>query len=157
MSSIVIVAVIALSSVPTLDIFWSRCLSYFIMVCCFFFFFKQKTAYEIHCVTGVQTCALPICHVEQLLPHLSPGRQSLVLLRDGAAVAALADWLVQEGWGDSRLEGMESVGGPRERRRAWRAAAASQALAADPACPPLAVAVLAHRGPGLPLVPRPPN
>src|SRR5258708_1254495 len=29
-------------------------------------------------------------HVEQLLPHLSPGRQSLVLLRDGAAVAALA-------------------------------------------------------------------
>src|SRR5260221_11638441 len=60
MSSIVIVAVIALSSVPTLDIFWSRCLSYFIMVCCFFFFFKQKTAYEIHCVTGVQTCALPI-------------------------------------------------------------------------------------------------
>src|SRR5260221_4430401 len=25
-----------------------------------FLFFKQKTAYEIHCVTGVQTCALPI-------------------------------------------------------------------------------------------------
>src|SRR3546814_13652145 len=27
---------------------------------CFFFFFKQKTAYEIALVTGVQTCALPI-------------------------------------------------------------------------------------------------
>src|SRR5438874_8235679 len=26
----------------------------------FFFFFKQKTAYEILYVTGVQTCALPI-------------------------------------------------------------------------------------------------
>ena len=26
----------------------------------FFFFFKQKTAYEIKNVTGVQTCALPI-------------------------------------------------------------------------------------------------
>src|SRR5437773_6368224 len=26
----------------------------------FFFFFKQKTAYEIRDVTGVQTCALPI-------------------------------------------------------------------------------------------------
>ena len=26
----------------------------------FFFFFKQKTAYEIYKVTGVQTCALPI-------------------------------------------------------------------------------------------------
>src|SRR5207248_7380791 len=25
-----------------------------------FFFFKQKTAYEIRTVTGVQTCALPI-------------------------------------------------------------------------------------------------
>src|SRR2546427_9480679 len=28
-----------------------------------FFFFKQKTAYEILTVTGVQTCALPICPV----------------------------------------------------------------------------------------------
>src|SRR3712207_992489 len=28
--------------------------------CVFFFFFKQKTAYDIG-VTGVQTCALPIC------------------------------------------------------------------------------------------------
>src|SRR5215471_4234782 len=28
----------------------------------FFFFFKQKTAYEISTWTGVQTCALPICH-----------------------------------------------------------------------------------------------
>src|SRR3546814_6601155 len=26
-----------------------------------FFFFKQKTAYEMALVTGVQTCALPIC------------------------------------------------------------------------------------------------
>ena len=32
------------------------------MVCSvfIFFFFKQKTAYEIGSVTGVQTCALPI-------------------------------------------------------------------------------------------------
>ncbi|WP_315532920.1 precorrin-6y C5,15-methyltransferase (decarboxylating) subunit CbiE [Delftia acidovorans] len=96
-------------------------------------------------------------HVEQLLPHLSPGRQSLVLLRDGAAVAALADWLVQEGWGDSRLEVLESVGGPRERRRAWRAAEAAQALAADPACAPVAVSVLAQGGAALPLVPGRPN
>src|SRR5205809_4737514 len=29
----------------------------------FFFFFKQKTAYEMVAVTGVQTCALPICHL----------------------------------------------------------------------------------------------
>src|SRR3712207_860372 len=31
-------------------------------MCDFFFFFKQKTAYEILAVTGVQTCALPIFH-----------------------------------------------------------------------------------------------
>src|SRR5213075_3363612 len=30
----------------------------------FFFFFKQKTAYEIQGVTGVQTCALPISELE---------------------------------------------------------------------------------------------
>ena len=30
-------------------------------MCGVFFFFKQKTAYEIADVTGVQTCALPIC------------------------------------------------------------------------------------------------
>src|SRR3546814_2729126 len=32
-----------------------------------FFFFKQKTAYEIALVTGVQTCALPIYLTEQAL------------------------------------------------------------------------------------------
>src|SRR3989449_3487646 len=32
----------------------------------FFFFFKQKTAYEIVAVTGVQTCALPIYKVDVL-------------------------------------------------------------------------------------------
>jgi len=31
-----------------------------------FFFFKQKTAYEIFGVTGVQTCALPIYLAVQL-------------------------------------------------------------------------------------------
>ncbi len=96
-------------------------------------------------------------HVQQLLPRLSPGRQLLVLLRDGAAVAALAGWLVQEGWGGSRLEVMEAVGGPRERRRAWPASEAVQALAADPAQAPVAVAVLARGGPALPQVPGRPD
>src|SRR3712207_5187380 len=35
----------------------------------FFFFFKQKTAYEIFGVTGVQTCALPIYI---MVPHNIP-------------------------------------------------------------------------------------
>src|SRR5437867_7046647 len=34
----------------------------------FFFFFKQKTAYEIRTVTGVQTCALPICCGSRMNP-----------------------------------------------------------------------------------------
>lgn len=96
-------------------------------------------------------------HVQQLLPHLAPGRQLLVLLRDGAAVAALAGWLEQEGWGDSRLEVMEAVGGPRERRRNWPASEAVQALAADPAQAPVAVAVLARGGAALPQVPGRPD
>src|SRR5206468_6173689 len=40
------------------------CLIFLSSICSFFFFFfffKQKTAYEILIVTGVQTCALPIC------------------------------------------------------------------------------------------------
>src|SRR5206468_6149934 len=39
------------------------CLIFLSSICSFFFFFfffKQKTAYEILIVTGVQTCALPI-------------------------------------------------------------------------------------------------
>src|SRR5690348_17601782 len=47
----------------------------------FFFFFKQKTAYEIGRVTGVQTCALPI-----LLLHLWCNFS-------GVHVLAHVDWL----------------------------------------------------------------
>src|SRR3712207_7149723 len=36
-----------------------------------FFFFKQKTAYEILALTGVQTCALPI--LEERAVPLAPG------------------------------------------------------------------------------------
>src|SRR3712207_8739684 len=35
-------------------------ISWLIYLCIFFFFYKQKTAYEILALTGVQTCALPI-------------------------------------------------------------------------------------------------
>src|SRR3712207_7813810 len=47
--------------------------------CDMFFFFKQKTAYEILALTGVQTCALPISEVlprhRDRLPALPCGRQ----------------------------------------------------------------------------------
>src|SRR3712207_7211770 len=46
------------------------------MVFYFFFFFKQKTAYEILGMTGVQTCALPICEprdADRPPPERQPG------------------------------------------------------------------------------------
>lgn len=53
--------------------------------------------------------------VERLRPHLAPGLRAIVLLRDGAAVEALAAYLCAEGFGDSRLTVLEALGGPRER------------------------------------------
>ncbi len=50
----------------------------------------------------------------RLRPHLAPGLQAIVLLRDGAAVAELALYLSGQGFGASRLTVMEALGGPRE-------------------------------------------
>src|SRR5689334_24734430 len=51
-----------------------------------FFFFKQKTAYEIGTVTGVQTCALPIStFIAHILERAQPGEMdSLTLIVAGA-------------------------------------------------------------------------
>lgn len=51
----------------------------------------------------------------RLRPHLAPGIRAIVLLRDGAAVHALARYLTDTGFGDSALTVMEALGGPRER------------------------------------------
>jgi precorrin-6Y C5,15-methyltransferase (decarboxylating) len=51
----------------------------------------------------------------RLKPHLAPGVRAIVLLRDGAAVHELARYLVDEGFGASRLTVMEALGGPNER------------------------------------------
>lgn len=91
--------------------------------------------------------------LQQLLPRLTPGRQTMVLLRDGAAVAELARWLDEEGWGESALWVMEAVGGPHERCRMLRADEAAAQLEADPARAPVTVALLANGGIGVPQVP----
>jgi len=91
--------------------------------------------------------------LEQLLPRLAPGRQMIALLRDGAAVEQLAQWLSHEGWGASQMWVMESVGGPRERCRMLRADAAADTLAAEPAQAPVTVALLAQGGAAWPQVP----
>lgn len=61
--------------------------------------------------------------LERLRPHLAPGLRAVVTLRDGAAVAELARYLAAQGFGDSRLWVLESLGGPRERVRAATAGA----------------------------------
>jgi len=56
--------------------------------------------------------AAPLSRVR---PHLAPGLRAIVLLRDGEAVPALAAYMRDEGFGDTRLTVMEALGGPRER------------------------------------------
>lgn len=48
---------------------------------------------------------------------LHAGQRLLCLLRDGAAVADYAQWLTEQGAGDSRVWVLEALGGPRERVR----------------------------------------
>ncbi|MEI4594884.1 hypothetical protein WAC38_29055, partial [Klebsiella pneumoniae] len=55
--------------------------------------------------------------MERTRPHLAPGARLLVLVRDGAAVAALATYLRDLGFGASRLHVLEGLGGPDERIR----------------------------------------
>ncbi len=58
----------------------------------------------------------------RLRPILAPNVRMIVLVRDGAAVGALARYLLDQGFGDSRLWILEALGGPRERIRETTAA-----------------------------------
>ncbi|MEG3159084.1 precorrin-6y C5,15-methyltransferase (decarboxylating) subunit CbiE [Sphingomonas sp. LB2R24] len=59
----------------------------------------------------------------RLRRYIAPTRRALVLVRDGEAVAALARYLTELGFGGSRLHVLEALGGPRERIRDMVAAA----------------------------------
>lgn len=86
--------------------------------------------------------------LERLKPHLAPGQRILALLRDGDAVAALADYLTGQGFGASMLHVMEALGGPRERMRGVTA----EALAFTDIAHPVAVGIdCAGHGEALPL------
>ncbi len=82
----------------------------------------------------------------RLLPHLHPGRRILCTLRDGAAVAELANWLAARGFGSSHLTVMERLGGPAERLRETRAAP----FASEQIDAPVALAIRPAGAPGLP-------
>ena len=53
----------------------------------------------------------------RIRPYIAPQARALVLLRDGSAVAELADYLTGENFGATRMHVMEALGGPRERVR----------------------------------------
>jgi precorrin-6B C5,15-methyltransferase / cobalt-precorrin-6B C5,C15-methyltransferase len=82
---------------------------------------------------------------ERLVPLLSQGVRAICLLRDGAATAALAQWLTEHGFGASTLHLLEALGGPRER---LRRAVASDYAASEAVAP--VVAAIDCVGKGLP-------
>ncbi|WP_295448606.1 precorrin-6y C5,15-methyltransferase (decarboxylating) subunit CbiE [uncultured Pseudophaeobacter sp.] len=81
----------------------------------------------------------------KLLPLLGRGTRVICTLRDGAAPAELASWLVENGQPDAKLHVMERLGGPKEQLQ--------HALAQDWDLPqggaPVLMAIEAMR-PGLP-------
>ena len=85
--------------------------------------------------------------LEKLRPHLSAGERAIVLLRDGAAVQALAGFLESCGFGDSTLTVCEAMGGSRERVRAFSVPEARVGTFTHPVCVALEVA---GDGPALP-------
>lgn len=68
----------------------------------------------------------------RLRPHLAPGVQALVLVRDGAAAAELMAYLAAQGFGASEVSVLEALGGPRERILSMRADAGAFADVAHP-------------------------
>jgi precorrin-6B C5,15-methyltransferase / cobalt-precorrin-6B C5,C15-methyltransferase len=76
-------------------------------------------------VALISACGRPLV---ALLPALQPARRLLVLSADAATPAAIAALLCRHGFSGSTLHVLEALGGPRERRRSFRA---SHPLPAD--------------------------
>ncbi|MEP3330908.1 precorrin-6y C5,15-methyltransferase (decarboxylating) subunit CbiE [Sedimentitalea sp.] len=100
------------------------------------------------------TLGLHAAPLTRLRPYLAAGHRVIVLVRDGAAVASLAEFLVETGFGESTLHVCEALGGPRERTRACVAAS----LAPDDISHPVCVGLeIAGYGLALPLTPGRPD
>lgn len=80
----------------------------------------------------------------RLRAQLAPRLRMLVTLRDGAAVASLAHWLVAQGFGASTLHVLEALGGVRERTRTTLAAGYAFADVAHPVVVGIEAAAEAH-------------
>jgi len=94
----------------------------------------------------VSCLALHAAPFERLVPQLANGVRLICLLRDGNAAADLARWLTARGFGASRLWTLVALGGPREQVIARRA----DSFAVEEVASPVAVAIEADGGPGLP-------
>ena len=70
---------------------------------------------------SIATLGLHARSFETLIPHLAPDMKAIVTLRDGAAVGELAQWLNNQGFGQSTLHVLEALGGPNERLRTIQA------------------------------------
>ncbi|SEJ71101.1 precorrin-6Y C5,15-methyltransferase (decarboxylating) [Cribrihabitans marinus] len=93
------------------------------------------------------TLGLHAAPLARLRPHLADGARAFVLLRDGAAVRALAVWLDEAGFGATRCHVLEALGGPRERVREETA----RALTFDDIAHPVCVGLDMAGGPAVPM------
>lgn len=82
---------------------------------------------------------------ERLIPVIARGVRMICLVRDGAAVSSLAEWLAACGFGPSRLTVLESLGGPSERIRH----SSAEGFDITDATYPVAVAIAADGAAGL--------
>lgn len=78
--------------------------------------------------------------LSRLRPVIAPGARAIVLVRDGAAVAELAQYLADEGFGETEMSVMEALGGARERVRRAMCAAYDLTDVAHPVAVGLALA-----------------
>lgn len=89
---------------------------------------------------GTQCFGLHAAPLSRLRPALAAGARLIVLLRDGAMVHDLADYLTQEGFGASTLTILEALGGPREHQSTLRADALPETTFQHPVCAAVDVA-----------------
>ena len=96
----------------------------------------------------VECLGLHAAPLTRLRPLLAQGARLIVTLRDGAAVAALSEYLRETGFGAAKVVVMEALGGPRERLTE----AVAEELEGEFAHPVVAALEIGP-GPALPCVP----
>lgn len=90
---------------------------------------------------------------EHLTPLLAEGQRFICLLRDGPAAQAIAAWLLQRGWGASRMWLLSQAGSDAQEIRAGTVQELAQGLVDAPVAAPVAAAFEARGGQGFVQVP----